>query len=145
MLLDEIKRRMMAAMKAGNTVEKEVLRTLVGELTMGEVKGLVKNDEDASNVVRKLAKANEETLGLATDPKQRADLELELAVLRSLVPSTLSVDAICEALGAVKAELLAARNDGQATGVAMKHLKAAGALVDGKDVTRAVQRLRAPG
>ncbi|MBI5516063.1 MAG: GatB/YqeY domain-containing protein [Deltaproteobacteria bacterium] len=145
MLLDEIKRRMMAAMKAGNIVEKEVLRTLVGELTMADAKGLLKGDGDASAIVRKLAKANEETLSLATDPKQRADLELELTVLRSLVPSTLSVEAICEALAPVKAELLGAKGDGQATGLAMKHLKATGALVDGKDVTRAVQRLRGAG
>jgi hypothetical protein len=36
----------------------------------------------------------------------------------------------------------AAGNDGQATGVAMKHLKSLGAEVNGKDVSAAVRQLR---
>jgi hypothetical protein len=40
--------------------------------------------------------------------------------------------------GAIKA----AGNDGQATGVAMKHLKSAGASVDGKTVAEAVKQIR---
>jgi len=38
--------------------------------------------------------------------------------------------------------VLAAKNDGQATGVAMKHLKSSGASVTGQDVAQAVKALR---
>ena len=78
-LLDDIKRRMMAAMKAGNVVEKEVLRTALGELTMQDARGLLKSDDDSAAIVRKLLKSNEETLGLATDPAQRETLAAEIA------------------------------------------------------------------
>lgn len=141
-LLDDIKRRMMAAMKAGNVVEKEVLRTALGELTMQDARGLLKSDDDSAAIVRKLLKSNEETLGLATDPAQRETLAAEIAVLRSLLPATLDVAGIVAALAPVHDAIRAAKSDGQATGVAMKHLKSTGASVDGKDVTEAVKQLR---
>ena len=46
------------------------------------------------------------------------------------------------ALAPVVDALKAAGNDGQATGVAMKHLKSVGAVVTGKEVTAAVKKLR---
>jgi len=46
------------------------------------------------------------------------------------------------ALAGVTDAIRAAGNDGQATGVAMKELKKAGAVVNGKDVSAAVKQLR---
>jgi hypothetical protein len=43
----------------------------------------------------------------------------------------------------VRDALRAEANDGKATGAAMKHLKSLGALVEGKDVSEAVRRVRA--
>ena len=43
----------------------------------------------------------------------------------------------------VSEAILAAGSDGQATGVAMKHLKSSGAVVDGKTVSTAVRTMRA--
>lgn len=142
--LEDVKRRMMAALKAGNVVEKEILRTAIGEMTMQEARGLMKSDDDAMAIVRKLLKSNEETLSLATDAAQRETLAAENTVLRSLLPQTLDVAAITAALEPVRDAVRAAKSDGQATGVAMKHLKSVGANVDGKDVTEAVKQLRAP-
>lgn len=59
------------------------------------------------------------------------------------LPQVLSVEQIIEALAAVKDAILAADSEGQATGVAMKQLKADGAIVNGKDVALAVKQLRA--
>jgi hypothetical protein len=140
--LDDVKRRMMAAMKAGNVVEKEILRVLVGEITTNEARGTVKTDDDARAIVRKVLKSNEETLGLTTDVTQRETLAREIEILRGLLPQSLSVDAIVEALESVRDALRAEANDGKATGIAMKHLKSTGALVEGKDVSEAVKRLR---
>lgn len=142
MLIDEIKRRSMAAMKAGNTIEKEVLRVALGEIQMTEARGTTMTDEGAAAILRKLIKSNEETLAAATDEAQKSTLTKETEVLRSLLPQSLDVPAIVAALAPVADAIKAAGNDGQATGVAMKHLKGAGATVNGKDVTAAVKQIR---
>jgi|JI10StandDraft_1071094.scaffolds.fasta_scaffold79551_2 uncharacterized protein YqeY len=141
--LDDVKRRMMAAMKAGDVVRKEILRVAVGEITTNEARGTVKTEDDERAIVRKLMKSNEETLSLTTDEAQKQVLLQEIAILRELLPQSLGVDAIVEALAPVRDALRAEANDGKATGAAMKHLKSVGALVEGKDVSEAVRRVRA--
>lgn len=144
MLTDEIRKRMFAAMKAGNTVEKEILRVAIGEITTVEARSNTPfTDADVHGILKKLCKGDEETLAATEDPARRADLEEELAVLRSLLPATLGVDEIVVSLAPVTEALRDAKSDGQATGMAMRHLKASGATVDGKDVSAAVARLRA--
>ena len=83
-----------------------------------------------------------ETIDATDDPAVKAKHEAEIAVLDALLPQTLSVDEIVSALEAIKPDVTDAGNDGQATGVAMKHLKASGASVDGKDVAAAVKQMR---
>jgi uncharacterized protein YqeY len=139
MLLQEIKKRMMAAMKAGKVVEKEVLRVVIGEVT-----GAMKDDDDTTlAVVKKLVKSNRETMGLATDDEQKRTLAQEIEILQEFLPKTLDATAIMAALEPVREAIRAAGNDGQATGVAMKHLKAAGAAVEPAAVKAAVTQLRA--
>ncbi len=143
MLIDEIKARMFQAMKAGNTVEKEILRVAMGELTTEAARpGKTGSDEEAQAILRKLIKSNEESLSHADDAQQ-AVLRQEIEVLAAFLPKSLGVDEIVAALAAALPAIKAAGNDGQATGVAMKHLKASGAVVSGKDVTEAVKRMRA--
>ena len=144
-LVDEIKQRMLRAMKTKSVVEKEILRVALGEIQMGEARsGKAPTDDDAIAVVKKLVKSDEETLAVAEDSAQKATLQEELEVLRSLLPRTLDPERIVELLEPVIDSIRAAKNDGQATGVAIKHVKAAGAAADGKDVAEAVRRMRAP-
>lgn len=77
----------------------------------------------------------------ATTP-QAAALEREIAVLKSLLPQTLDVAAIVQALEPVRAAIRNAKNDGQATGLAMKHLKGQSLPVQGQDVSVAVRQIR---
>jgi uncharacterized protein YqeY len=143
MLLDEIKARMFQAIKAGQTLEKEILRVAVGEITTDAARPEKKGDDaEARAILRKLIKSNEETLAATADPERRSQLEREIAILGEFLPPALGEDAVIAALGPVSEAIRAAKNDGQATGVAMKHLKASGAVVDGKVVTAAVQRIR---
>jgi uncharacterized protein YqeY len=143
MLLDEIKARMFQAIKAGQTLEKEILRVAVGEITTDAARPEKKGDDaEATAILRKLIKSNEETLAATSDPERRSQLEREIAVLGQFLPPALGEDAVIAALGPVSEAIRAAKNDGQATGVAMKHLKTTGAVVDGKVVTAAVQRIR---
>lgn len=139
MLLDEIKKRMMAAMKAGHVTEKEILRTALGEIT-GSFKT---TDEEITAILKKLVKSNRETLGLSTDEANKATLREEIAVLQSFLPKTLDVDAILHALEPVKVAIKEAKADGQAMGVASKHLKSIGAVVESEDVKAAISKLRA--
>ena len=144
MLLDEIKRQMMAAMKAHDTVRKEILRVALGELSMAaERAGGTLADEPVQGILRKLVKSNQDTLALTVDPAQQETLRKEIAVLEELLPKTLDADGIVALLDPVRDAIRAAANDGQATGVAMKHLKTTGAAVQGKDVGDAVRRIRA--
>lgn len=134
---------MFQAMKAGNSVEKEILRVAMGEITTDAARaGRKGDDEETQAILRKLVKSNEETLSASQDEAQKAQLQAEIDVLNALLPKALGAAEIVTALGPVAEAVKAANNDGQATGVAMKHLKTLGAVVNGKDVSAAVRQLR---
>lgn len=139
MLVDEIKRRMFAAMKAKDNVEKEILRVALGEITG---RGEATDDATVAGILKKLVKSNEESLAAATEVEQRQVLEREIAILKSLLPEGLSLEQVVEALGPVHEAIRAAKADGPATGIAMKHLKTQNLAVDGKDVAAAVRQIR---
>jgi hypothetical protein len=143
MLLQTMKKRLMEAMKAGRVVEKEILKVAIGEIEVQDARGVVKGEEDQIAIVRKLVKSNEETLAATADPEGKKRLEEENAILKAMLPQQMGVDQIVAALEPVRDAIKAAGNDGQATGVAMKHLKTTGASVNGKDVTEAVKKIRA--
>src|SRR5262249_25424033 len=99
-------------------------------------------------IIRKLIAGNDETRrelegrGQTAHPSYER-LARENAYLQTLLPRTLDRAAIRRELEPVAAELRAAKSDGQATGLAMKHLKQGGLAVQGEDVAAAVKELRA--
>ena len=138
MLLQDIKKRMMLALKAGKVVEKEILRVVIGEVT-----GAMKDDDEFTlAVIKKLVKSNRETTALAPDEATKVTLAQEIEILLEFLPKTLDATAVMTALEPARDAIRAAANDGQATGVAMKHLKAAGAAVEAGDVKAAVALIR---
>lgn len=142
-LVDQIKARMFQAMKAGNTVEKEILRVAMGEITTDAARpGRKGDDEETQGILKKLVKSNEESLEASQDEAQKTQLRAEIEVLNAFLPKSLGVPEIVTALAPVAEAVKTAGNDGQATGVAMKHLKSLGAVVNGKDVSAAVRQLR---
>ncbi len=144
MLIDEIKARMTRAMRERDEVVRNILGLAVGEIQTAEARAnRALGDDEATAVVRKLLKSNEETLALTgADDARGAALRREIEVLASLLPKSMSVEQIAEALAPVADPIRAAKSDGQAMGVAMKHLKAAGAVVGAPDVQQAVKRVR---
>ncbi|MEM1030528.1 MAG: GatB/YqeY domain-containing protein [Myxococcota bacterium] len=145
MILDEIKAQMKAAMKAGHKVEKEILRVALGEISTAAARtddGTL-GDPEVQKILRKLVKSNQETRRNTTDEAERAVLDEETGVLERFLPRVLSAEQIALALAPVAEAIRGAQSDGQATGVAMKHLKGEGATVDGRDVAAAVGALRA--
>ena len=142
-LVDDIKKRMLQALKSGNTVEKQVLGVALGDIqTQAARSEKAMTDEEVFAVIRKLVKSNHETLAVAENEEQKRTLAQEIAVLEALLPKTLDVDAIVTALAPVLDAIKAAGNEGQATGVAMKHLKSQSAPVNGKDVALAEKKIR---
>ena len=143
MLVDQIKARMFQAIKAGQHIEKEILRVAVGEITTEAARpGRQGSDEEALAILRKLVKSNEETLASTTDEEKRTTLLKENEILAGFLPKSMTPEEIAAALMPVVPQIKAAGNDGQATGVAMKQLKSLGAIVNGKDVALAIKELR---
>jgi uncharacterized protein YqeY len=144
MLIDEIKTRMTRAMRERDDVVRNILGLAVGEIQTAEARAnRALGDDEATAVVRKLLKSNEETLSLtAADDARAAVLRREIETLAALLPKSMTVEQIVAALGPVTDAIRAAKSDGQAMGVAMKHLKAAGAVAGAPDVQQALKQVR---
>ncbi|QNN22512.1 GatB/YqeY domain-containing protein [Planctomycetales bacterium ZRK34] len=142
MLIDDVKKRMIDAMKAGRAQEKEILRVALGDLQLTQSRTGSLSDDEAVKVLRKIIKANDETAAVTSDEAVKAKLAEENRILSELLPQTLDQAQIKAALAPVDEAIRNAPNAGAATGVAMKHLKSTGATVDGKDVAQVVAALR---
>ncbi len=145
MLIGQMKERMRAALKARRTLEKEILGVALGELETVEARKGSLSDEEGFAIIRKLVKSNRETIDASPTPEQKKTLEEEIAILEELLPKSLGAADIEAALAGVKDAIRGAGNDGQATGIAMKALKATSAVVDGKLVGEVVRKLRTTG
>jgi uncharacterized protein YqeY len=139
MLIDQIKQRMFQAMKANQTLEKEVFRTVIGEVTRS---GDDPTDERVLSVIKKLVKSNQETLAAATDAEQRRALEREIELLNAFVPATPGPEQLQVLLAPTAAAIRAAAGPGPAMGIAMKFLKSANVTAEARDVQAAIAELR---
>ena len=144
-IVETLRARALAAMKAKDTVATTILRLAQSEVQALEARqGRALTNDEELGAIRKLVKSNEETLAASADDAERtATLKRELEILKDLLPKSMSAEAIAAALAPVADAVRAAANDGQATGIAMKHLKSQGAAVTGNDVASAVKALRA--
>ncbi|HEY3821288.1 MAG TPA: GatB/YqeY domain-containing protein [Polyangiaceae bacterium] len=147
MLIDEIKTRLLAARQARDPVANNVLGLALGEIQTAEARAnRALAEDEAMAVVRKLVKSNEETLAhvgnAGGDATRGSDLRREIEVLSSLLPKALTAAAVADALAPVADAVRAAKTEGQAMGVAMKHLKTSGAVVESAAVQEAIKRLR---
>jgi uncharacterized protein YqeY len=147
-LLEKLKEKLTECRRAGKSVEMGVLQVVLGDASTHEARsGKKPSDEEVEKLIRKTMLGNQETLGIleqkgmtATD--NHAKLTTENALLQAMLPQTLSVDEIVAALADSADAVRAAKNDGQATGVAMKHLKSKQLRVLGEDVAAAVKKIR---
>jgi len=143
MIVDQIRLQIKEAMRAKRDLERDILRTALGELQTAEARaGKALTDDEAGKILKKLIKSNQETIDVSPDPNTKARLTDENRILDALLPKSLSIPEIVAILQSVAADIKAAKSDGQATGVAMKKLKSEGAAVDGKDVAEAVKQIR---
>jgi uncharacterized protein YqeY len=169
-LIEAIRSQLTTAIKTKDTIRKEILRVILGDLSTLELRsyklksteapfGKAPTDEDIRRVIKKLLEGNNETLKFIDPPKdnfakQTFDkLTLENEILLSMLPKTLSREEIKTKLqlwlhddtGELNEEagqIIRAKNDGQATGIAIKYFKENNLEVDGTDVAAVVKELR---
>ena len=147
-LLDTLKSKLTESRRASRAVELGVLQVVLGDASMIEARaGHKATDDEVEKIVRKTMLGNQETIGILEQKglvggANHTKLSAENVFLQTLLPDTLSVAQIEGHLGEVADALRSAKNDGQATGVAMKHLKPKGLRVLGDDVSAAVKKIR---
>lgn len=142
-IVDDVRAQMIQAMKDKDQPRRDILRVALGDMESTETRqGSAVTDEQCLQIIRKLVKSNQETIAAKDDPETKATLANEITILETLLPKSLSVEDIVGALAGQADAIRAAGNDGQATGVAMRHLKQSGASVQGKDVSEAVRIIR---
>ncbi|HEY1191452.1 MAG TPA: GatB/YqeY domain-containing protein [Gemmata sp.] len=144
-LADDLKTRVTTAVKGGDALTRDALRTVLGEAQAEAVRRKTEvTDEVVLGVIKKTVAGLKETIPLVKNSgRDVAPKEAELALLESLLPKAWNQEAISAALAPHRDELRAAKSDGQAMGVAMKVLKAQGATTEPADVKAVVASVRA--
>jgi uncharacterized protein len=144
----DLQAKLQEAMKSRNDLAKNLLRIIMGEAsTLRARSGKEPAEAEIHGIIRKVIAGNNET---RKELEQRGQtnheayprLAEENAYLDTLLPRTLDQAAIKKELEPLVADLKTAKSDGQATGLAMKHLKQKGLAVLGEDVAAAVRALR---
>jgi uncharacterized protein YqeY len=135
----DLQAKLREAMKAKDDLARDLLRVVLGEVSTRRARtGREPGDEEVHGIVRKLIAGNDETRReLERHGQAYGRLARENVYLETLLPKALDPAAIREELEPITADLKGARNDGQATGLAMKHL-----AVQGEDVAAVVKQLR---
>lgn len=145
----DLRAKLQEAMKAKDDLARDLLRVVMGEVSTRRARtGKEPGDDEVYGIVRSMIANNKETRHELEQRGQTAHeayarLARENAYLETLLPTTLDRAAIRRELEPIAAELRAAKNDGQATGLAMRHLKQKGSAVLGEDVAAAVKEMRA--
>ena len=145
----DLQAKLQEAMKAKEDLARDLLRVVLGEVSTRRARtGKEPGDDEVHGIIRKLIASNTET---RKELEQRGQtthdaygrLARENTYLETLLPKALDQAAVRKELELIAAELRGAKNDGQATGMAVKYLKQKGLAVQGEDVAAAVKQLRA--
>jgi len=149
-LRQELRSKLTVAMKTKDERAKSLLRLVIGEVDTTDARQGRCADEaqDAQRIagaIKKIMEGNAETIrqiGTLLDPRTHQLME-ENAYLKGLLPPTLSEEELRAVLAEVVENIKSSKNEGQATGVAMKHLKVKGVTnADSGMVIALVKELR---
>ena len=144
----DLQAKLQAAMKGHDNLARDVLRVILGEVSTRRARtGKEPGADEIHGIVRSLIVSYNETRKELEQRGQTAHeayerLGRENVYHETLLPQTLYRAAIRAALEPIVTDLKGARNDGQATGLAIKHFKQKGLAVLGEDVAAAVKELR---
>jgi uncharacterized protein YqeY len=145
----DLQAKLQEAIKAGDGLARDLLRVILGEVSTRRARtGKEPADAEVHGIICSMVANNAQTLRELEQRGQTAHaaydrLGRENAYLETLLPRTLDRATIRRELEPLVADLKAVKNDGQATGLAMNHLKRKGLAVLGEDVAAAIKELRA--
>lgn len=146
-IIETIKKNKIEAMKAGRTVEKDVLSYVLGavqnlQMTANQA-GKPVVDEQVYRIMRDVIVNNDANLEKLTDNDAlKAKLLEENRILTALVPSVLTLEQVRTKLSTQADAIRAAKNEGAAIGVCMGFFKKSGDSVDGNMVRQVAQEIR---
>ena len=140
-MLSQLKEDLKAAMFAKDTLKKNILRLVIGEIqTIESLNGKI-SDERIHGIIKKIIASNEETLAAGG----KFELEKENLILKAYLPSVWTyaqIEVFFLDKPDIIAQIKAADKDKVASGLAMKALKAAKATVDFSDVSTFTNHIR---
>lgn len=166
-LLNNLQTRIVECMRCGLTHERDILKTVIGEAQLNSSRtNKPITDDDIIAVLKKSKQNVEQTMvdmetnatntGVPVHACALMVKQVEITIYNAHLPQYMSVDAIWDTLTAATFDqtevgvvvkltsiIKDAKSDGQATGVAMKYLKANNYAVQGQDVTEAIKMIRA--
>lgn len=129
-LQEQIKKDLMAAMKAKDETQKDALRVVMGEF--GRLASKTLTDDEVTQVIKKLIKAEKEVLA-----QTRQDTSPFIETIARYLPRMASDDEI-KAWIEINVDFSQYKNKMQAMGSIMKHF---GASADGNRVKTILQAL----
>jgi len=143
-LLENLKNKLTEARRNKQGFEMSLLQTLIGDADLHRAKtGKDVNDDEMEKIIRKMIKGIDETIQLVKqDSSVLPKLKQEKTYVNTLAGEVLSQEQIKVYLQEIKNELVAAKSDGQATGLAVKYLKSKNLKALGNDVGVVVSSLR---
>lgn len=142
MIVDDLKSKAQASLKAGRKDEAALYR-----LVIGQSQQLDKcTDDNVNSIIRKLIKSNTETIeSIKEFPErdgQRQILFNENLLLSALLPPSISTDDIVNFIKENNLDVKSCKNDGQAVGMVMKEFKTKNITVDGGIVKEVIFKYR---
>jgi len=134
-------------MKEGDSFERDVLKTVLGEIQTLKARTGKMDDDRVINVFKKFKQGVLDTIkimeagGIEEHPEE---LDFEIDIYDKYIPKTMPIEDIVSYIKGNDADdsVINAKSDGQATGMAMKLLRMYKVPTDGKDVAEAVKMLR---
>lgn len=146
MIKKELQKKIKTAMKQKNQSTLSVCRVALGEIQTIESRNGSISEEEAQKILRKMIQSNTEMIECSKDLNRINSLKVENEILDSLLPKLWSKNEIVAFFlnedGPEFEIIQEANNFGAAMGLAMKALKKANALIEGKTVKQAVEYIR---
>lgn len=142
MLLETMKRLLIVAIKEKDEARRDILRLVIADVEADHKRK--DDDKWAESVIRKHFKNNDEALAFYANQEclEAQKLSTQTICLNSLLPKTLTVAEIREALKEIEGDLVSCDNDGKAMGMAVGFFKKRGDSVLGEHVKGVVTFIR---
>tara|TARA_R110000824_G_scaffold12226_7_gene53641 strand:- start:56652 stop:57089 length:438 start_codon:yes stop_codon:yes gene_type:complete len=142
-LYETLRSRIIECVKSGNKEERDILKTLVGEIQSKAIStGKEPTDEMVEKTLKSFKENAEECCTYSPTSAYGEHIAEELRIYDNYLPTYETVESIEQLLSPIVGKLKAAKADGPATGMAMGMLKKSGKKIQGQDVSEAVKRIR---